>query len=174
MDDNKVLLEELRNIYQISFQQITFTESKNGALIVFNAAMLTIFLSNATLLNFAQVIYSAGLMVSCLIGFASFAPLSYRYDSKSQIDDWNSSLIYFRNIAKYDGRQWERYVKDLCKSLNVPYIHQDNSLVGGYAQEIIVLSKITAIKNSFFRVALLITVISIVVFSCSFLICLSV
>ena len=163
MDGDKVL-EELRNIYQIVNGQIVFIESKNGGLVVFNVAMITILLSSNLITNWDFKVAVIGLLISCVIGLYSFAPISYKCKRVKVIDYWNDSLIYFRNIAKYDSRDSKKYIQHLCHGMAINEGIADNELANSYAQEIIILSQIIVIKNTAFRYAEIISMISLALF----------
>lgn len=151
-----MLLEELRNIYHISKDQLVFAESKNGALLVFNMAALAIFSYNNKANVVFEIISVAGFVISCIISFFSFAPLTYDIRNIHKIDKQNSSIIYFRNIALYDS---DGYLTTLCKQMGFPSNCYRGYLIAfGYAQEIIVLAKITVLKNRAFRTAMWISV----------------
>lgn len=163
MSKNNRVLEELKNIYQITHNQCVFIESKNGALVVFNIAVVTIFISNNLLNSCILKFAVAGLFISCFFSFSSFSPSSYNCKNIKPIDDWNYSLIYFRYIAKeYGIRNAELYVKNLCESLGEIFNFENNSLVYSYANEIVVLSSIIEIKHSAFRRARTITIFSLI------------
>lgn len=162
MENHKVL-EEIKNIYQIVSGQIAFIESKNGALIVFNVAMITVMLSSNQFITCLAKGALVGFSISCIIGLRSFSPNRYECKRIKAIDFWNDSLIYFRNIAKYDARNPKQYVDDLCISLKENFDINKSDLVYSYANEIIVLSKIIVIKHRSFMQAGLVTVWSIAV-----------
>lgn len=162
MKDCRVL-EELKNIYQIIHNQCVFIESKNGALVVFNIAVVTIMLSSQLFDQNIHKIAAMGFCISCLIGFFSFSPKEYQCKNIKIIDYWNHSLIYFRHIAKeYGVRNAELFLKDLCRSLGDPFYFEENALVYSYASEIVILSSIIEIKHVAFRRARTITIISLI------------
>lgn len=156
-----MVLEELKNIYHIISNQIVFIESKNGALIVFNVTILATLLDEISLDGLIIKISIIGLVISCIIGLISFSPFSYKCDNVKAIDFWNNSLIYFRNIAKYDSHRPDLYINDICKSLKIDNIFHENDFVYSYAYEVIILSKIIAIKDTAFRRAGIITICSL-------------
>lgn len=159
MEHKEMLLEELRNIYQINKDQLIFAESKNGALLVFNMAALAIFSYSGKGNICFEIIPVAGFVISCIISFLSFAPLTYDVRNIHKIDIQNSSIIYFRNIASYDPND---YLTALCEQMGCPSnCYTDYSITSGYAQEIIVLAKITVLKNRAFRTAMWISVFSL-------------
>lgn len=163
MEGNNVL-GELKNIYQIVHGQIVFIESKNGGLLVFNAAMITILSSSKIITYWGFKVAIIGLFISCMIGLYSFAPTSYKCKKIKAVDYWNDSLIYFRNIAKYDSRDSKIYIRHLCHSLGINEDIADSELANSYAKETIILSQIIIIKNNAFRYAQYVSVLSLLLF----------
>lgn len=145
-----MLLEELRNIYQINKDQLIFAESKNGALLVFNMAALSVFIGTAAHIVF-EIVSVVCFVISCIISILSFAPQTYSIRNIDKIDEDNSSIIYFRNIASYNA---DKYLATLCKQMACPSVcYSDYLIASDYAQEIIVLAKITVLKNRAFQIA---------------------
>ena len=157
MEESKALLiEELRHDYQLVKEQLIFAESKNVALMAFNIALLAILLQSDTM-KIANYLASIGLATSCLIGFFSFAPLSYSVKKIKKIDKDNQSIIYFRNIAIYSV---DDYLSNLCKEIGLPIAtFRSFKLAKSYAEEICIISRITVIKNRSFSIAMRISVI---------------
>lgn len=163
MEGDKVL-EELKNIYQIVNGQIVFIESKNAGLLVFNAAIVTILANSNTINYWGFKVAIIGLFISCMIGLYSFSPTSYKCKKIKVVDYWNDSLIYFRNIAKYDSRDSKKYIQNLCHSLAINDNIADSELANSYAKEIIILSQIIIIKNNAFRYGEIVSMISLLLF----------
>lgn len=163
MDGDKVL-EELRNIYQIVNGQIIFIESKNAGLVVFNVAIITIILNSPLIVNWGIKVIILGLLISCIIGFYSFAPNCYKCKRIKKIDYWNDSSIYFRNIAKYNSKDSKEYIKQLCRDLIVNDDIAEIGMANSYAKEIIILSQIIVIKDNAFRYAEITSIIFLIVF----------
>ena len=160
MKDEKIILEEIRNIYEIVRNQMFFAESKNATVLVFNAAALAFFLQNNFNKGFVSAIAIIAASAACILGVLSFHPLKYDTKHFAKIDKDNSSLIYFRNIASY---KTDEYLRALYKNFSVDY-NPNNSckMVYDYAEEIMVISNITIIKNDIFSISMLSTVVSIV------------
>lgn len=156
MEKKQMMLDELRNIYQIVKDQMIFAESKNGALLVFNMALMAVLLTNDMGSKELRMVVFLGLVVSCVISLFSFAPIKYESGKIRRIDNWNTSVIYFRNIASHNN---DSFFMELCKHLGEKEeAFEGFSIVESYSQEIIVIARITVIKNRAFRRALYVCV----------------
>lgn len=158
MNNKQTLLEELRNIYQINKEQLVFAESKNGVLLVFNMAFLGIVLNYENICRPLLTLIIIGIALSSFISFISFAPLTYDSKTIKKIDKENTSIIYFRNIAEYQNSN--DYLNKLCQELKLGDLGLDSfEIAKSYAQEIIIIARITNIKNNAFRSSLTITLL---------------
>ena len=158
MNEDKEVLEELRNIYEIVRNQLTFAESKNTTVLVFNAAALAFFLrqdNNDSCIGVVAIILAS---FACILGILSFSPLKYDLHHFKKIDKNNNSLIYFSNIATYKN---EDYLNAIYSKFGLKYRKNSNQMAYDYAEEIIVIANITIIKNDVFMIAMVMTSMAI-------------
>lgn len=158
MNEDKVVLEELRNIYEIVRNQLTFAESKNATVLVFNAAALAFFLKKDNIDSCFGVMAIILASFACILGILSFSPPKYDIPHFKKIDKTNNSLIYFRNIATYKN---EEYLNAIYSKFGLKYRKNHNQMTYDYAEEIIVLANITIIKNDIFMIAMVMTSIAV-------------
>jgi len=161
-------LEVMEHIYEDIREWLKFAETKNGALLTFNAAALfglvTIITSKTEwLLSFKGGLTAAliTLIISIFILLYSFLPSLWESKKiKDGIYSDNINLRFYKDIYKLDS---ETYIKELYKL----YFNDGNPTISKsechLAAQIIALSSISVRKYYTFTISLILTGVSVLV-----------
>lgn len=169
------MCENHSELFQQIFENINtwlhFAEAKNAAIIALNIAMIAaLFSSNLSAVS--MVLFSGisiGLLLSTLISLVSFRP-NNKTIAKIVSKDIDPNLLHYAYIAsletdEYLKELYKNYWKKPCQDCsNFPQIEKD------YSNEIIQNSRITMRKQRYFKGALYIDFV-IIVLTCILVIC---
>lgn len=166
MGADKEKYSELENLYIDIREWLKFTETKNAALLTFNAATLFGYLKlyeKIDILSKGKILFSIsiiGIFISLLIVLFSFWPKKVEDLTFYSGNDFTSvNLLFYDNIKKIG-------INKLKRAFAVKYYNKDvNNL---YYQDLVTqiysLSVLTVRKSLFFKLGLIINCLSYIIF----------
>ena len=157
------MLEYLKEQLERSNYWLTFSESKNAALVAFNVAIIAIIgeiaNSNMCLLGLSYLF----IIVSIFICLTSFVPNLSKESKQSESNKKNLkvNLIYYVEIAQLDAVS---YIEGLKNKYHFHMIEWEQEVCRDYAEEIIINSQIAVRKYKLFQYAVLAYLMCVILF----------
>ena len=155
----------LQQIFDNVNNWLHFAEAKNGALIAFNIAFMTVIM-DSNLEQYSLILYTilmVGMAISTFAILLSFKPINKELP-KTDVENIKVNLLHYAYIASLEKEEYMKalyagYWNETNKNINsIPQIEKD------YCAEIIENARITMRKQKFFKDGFRIVLLMILVF----------
>ena len=180
------LEERLNSVLADITDWLKFAEAKNALLITFNGAFLTFLVEKIFNYSNTNVLFNIVLIVLVLLNILSlftclisFTPKTFRIG----IIDWlisktlkekeeNDNILFYKDIAKYSTEEYYKrfQLKVMNDNETEKYDNERKCMDFFLTKQIVTLSKIAYEKYFLFNLAIILTMISVMISFCGFII----
>ena len=152
--------QTLKYIYNVVYENMKFAETKHSIVLTLASAVIafatTFFSTNSrqNLLAVGSIVFE---LIAILYSFVALVARKVRTKKRKTKDTDN--LLFYKDIMHYDEKS---YIDTIKKKYNFTNIYKPDQMDYDLASEIIITSKLASLKFTYFNLAVLFLIASII------------